>query len=237
MDRVIVVLAGGLGTRVREVTGGLIPKALIPIEGIPFLEHKLRSLEEMGACKIVLLVGELSALVEEFVNTRKHSYSSIQVITDGRHLLGTGGSVAAALGFLPNNFWLTYGDSLVSTDLDDVEKKCTRLGYRNSMTVLRYSPGLENPNIAIEKQRVVKYEKGTKSEQLTHLDYGLLYLEAHWFRTPELGPIFDLSVPIRRIVETQSMHAYEVSNRYWEIGSLNGIRETEAFLQRNKTGQ
>ena len=53
----IAVLAGGLGTRVRHRTGPDLPKALLPIAGIPFIDLKLRELRAGGAERVVLLVG------------------------------------------------------------------------------------------------------------------------------------------------------------------------------------
>ena len=58
-DMPVVVLAGGLGTRLLEVTGDLMPKVLVPVDGRPFIDYKLRGLARLGVGEVVLLVGHM----------------------------------------------------------------------------------------------------------------------------------------------------------------------------------
>ena len=62
-----VLLAGGLGTRLTKITGGLIPKALAEVGGVPFLQFKLLSLIQMGFTSIDILVGQHGEQIESFV--------------------------------------------------------------------------------------------------------------------------------------------------------------------------
>jgi NDP-sugar pyrophosphorylase family protein len=63
-----VLLAGGLGTRLVDITGGLIPKALAEVGGIPFLHFKLLSLIQMGFNSIDILVGQHGDQIEQFIH-------------------------------------------------------------------------------------------------------------------------------------------------------------------------
>lgn len=225
-----VVLAGGEGTRIREITQGRIPKALIPINSVPFLEYKIQSLEKMGATHIWLLVGRGSSQIDYFLSERVKSSAEICTVHDGDHLLGTGGAIKAAASLLPPKFWVTYADSLVFADLDLVTKSARSLGLQNSMTVIKYSSGLENPNVAVRHSKVVRYAKGSDDKALTHIDYGLLQLEASSFTDSALGQQFDLGIVIANLASKKRLHAFEVQQRYWEIGTPSALAETSLFL-------
>jgi len=61
----VAILAGGLATRLRPVTE-TIPKALVDIEGEPFLAHQLRLLRRNGSTRVVLCTGYLSEQIEAY---------------------------------------------------------------------------------------------------------------------------------------------------------------------------
>src|SRR5436305_1410835 len=60
-----VILAGGLGTRMRPMTEQ-VPKPMLPVKGKPFLYHQLRLLESHGFRRALLLVGYLGEQIEEY---------------------------------------------------------------------------------------------------------------------------------------------------------------------------
>lgn len=89
-----IVLAGGLGTRLRGVVGEL-PKCLAPVAGRPFLAWMLENLELCGFTHIILSLGHGSDAVRAFVAQRT-SASEIECVVE-REPLGTGGAVRLAL--------------------------------------------------------------------------------------------------------------------------------------------
>jgi D-glycero-alpha-D-manno-heptose 1-phosphate guanylyltransferase len=64
-----VILAGGLGTRLRAVTGDLIPKALAPVNGYPFAAHLISCLYRMGVRNFFFSTGHMADMVGEWWNT------------------------------------------------------------------------------------------------------------------------------------------------------------------------
>jgi NDP-sugar pyrophosphorylase family protein len=95
MNKHCVVLAGGLGTRLFEITKGRIAKAMIEIDGKPFLDYKIESLIRMGFQSIDLLVGEHGEQIELHVRKLNVIGIEFRVFYDGPNLLGTAGSIAA----------------------------------------------------------------------------------------------------------------------------------------------
>ena len=109
IDLPVVILAGGLGTRLRPITKD-IPKALIKINNVPFLEIQLEFLKKNGFKKIYLLISYKSDQIEKFLRINKNFGLEISLVYDGDKLLGTGGAIKKAIGDIKDYFFITYGD-------------------------------------------------------------------------------------------------------------------------------
>jgi NDP-sugar pyrophosphorylase family protein len=99
-----VVLAGGRGTRIAEVTRDRLPKALLPVGGRPFLAHQLDWLAAEGVRVVVLAVGFLADRIREACGERWRAAGgelALRYSADGDRPLGTGGAARRALGLLP----------------------------------------------------------------------------------------------------------------------------------------
>src|SRR5512141_2914134 len=92
----IAVLAGGLATRLRPVTE-TIPKALVEINGEPFLAHQLRLLRAAGIGRVVLCLGYLGEQVRDFAGDGSAYGLEVDYSFDGPTLLGTAGAIRQAL--------------------------------------------------------------------------------------------------------------------------------------------
>lgn len=130
----VVILAGGLGTRLRSALGDALPKALAPCAGRPFISFVLEAVAAAGARDVLLLVGRGAAEVREALGGAR-----VLTAVSGRPLvgpggsparlavqfseedepLGTGGAIVRAheLGLLAERFVLTNGDTLLEADL------------------------------------------------------------------------------------------------------------------------
>lgn len=93
-DTTCIVLAGGLGTRLRD-TIGPVPKCMAPVCGRPFLDYLLRRLHRNGFRKIVLSLGYLHEQVETWVEREKPDFDFDFSVE--RQPLGTGGAIALAM--------------------------------------------------------------------------------------------------------------------------------------------
>jgi histidinol-phosphate phosphatase family protein len=112
--RQIVILAGGKGTRLAKVVGGL-PKALVPVNGIPVLERILRQAEDAGFEEALVLIGYQADLIERTLQTETNRIA-LRFIRESTPL-GTAGAVIAAFDLLSENFVVAYADVLMDVDL------------------------------------------------------------------------------------------------------------------------
>lgn len=232
MNRHCVVLAGGLGTRIQTVTENKIPKALIEVNGHPFLYWKLESLITMGISSVTILVGFMETQIEQYVESADFKLD-IAIHSDGPSLLGTAGAVVNALDHLPDFFWLTYADSLVLADLEEAEKSAKRRGLSHVMHVLRNNNQLQMSNTTVVDDLVVNYEKAPTKKSNKWIDYGLLRFSKNDFTELEPRKNIDLSIVITKLVAEKKLFACEVDERFWDVGDPEGLKSTrEHFLLR-----
>jgi len=110
-----IVLAGGLGTRLRSVVSDL-PKPMAPIGDKPFLEYILKYLQKNGITKVVLSVGYKWKTIQEYFGDKFENIELVYSVED--EPLGTGGAIKKAMNQVKNNqFYIINGDTLFDVDL------------------------------------------------------------------------------------------------------------------------
>lgn len=111
-----VILAGGLGTRLRGVIGE-IPKCMAPIDGKPFLQYQLEWLSRFDISHVVLSVGYLREQVIDFVSFRVWPFEISYAVE--KEPLGTGGGIRLALSRCRGNLvYILNGDTFFNVDLN-----------------------------------------------------------------------------------------------------------------------
>lgn len=115
MTRRAVVVAGGKGTRLGTVAEE-IPKSLVPINGIPILDHQIHMLRRQGIERIDLLTGHLAGLIEEHLGDGSHLGLDIRHFKEASPL-GTAGGLHGIVGDLDSDFLVLYGDIMLDMDL------------------------------------------------------------------------------------------------------------------------
>jgi len=136
---VALVLAGGLGTRLRAVLADR-PKSLAPAAGKPFLHYVLDYLHQQGLRRVILCVGYLAGQVRDFARDGQDwglevTYSLEQTA------LGTGGALRQASAGLSEPFFALNGDTLFSVDLHALWEQHARVGSLATVALLRVADG------------------------------------------------------------------------------------------------
>jgi NDP-sugar pyrophosphorylase family protein len=227
------VLAGGLGSRVRHRTGATVPKALLPIAGVPFIDRKLTELRDCGVRRVVLLVGHGGDAIEQHVGDGSELDISVVHVHDPPGLLGTGGAIRHALGHLGDAFFVTYGDTLLEVPMAELQERLLADDADAVMTVFENVDRWETSNVDVDGGLVSGYEKPATPGRHRFLDYGMLAMRARAFDRTEDAIAFDLSSVIRDLVDRRALLAFPVRRRFYDIGNEQSILETEAFLDRS----
>jgi len=226
----VAILAGGLATRLRPATD-TIPKALLTVAGEPFLVHQLRLLRSQGFRKIVICGGHLGELIEAKIGNGKRLGLQIDYSFDGPTLLGTGGALKGAISRLGEQFLLIYGDSYMPVDYFAIIEAFVRSGKPALMTVFKNEGRWDASNVWLEAGKIRRYDKKMRMAEMRHIDYGIAVLNAAVFASfPDNQP-FDLADVYARLVSQNQMVAYEVKQRFYEIGSPEGLAELDSLLR------
>lgn len=110
------IIAGGIGSRAHGMTGDRIPKALLPVGGVPIMLRQLQALAREGINTVTVLAGHLGFQLEPALGAPARQLSiALEVIVEGQPL-GTAGCLTA-LGDFPQDTLIVYGDMLFEMDL------------------------------------------------------------------------------------------------------------------------
>jgi NDP-sugar pyrophosphorylase family protein len=235
-----VILAGGLGTRMRPLTE-TVPKALLPVLGRPFIEHQLQLLARHGLREIVLSVAHLGEQIEAHVGDGARFGVSVRYVSEGATLRGTAGALRLALdqGVLADRFLLTYGDSYLPIDFGAVVSAFERSGKPALMTVLENEGRWDTSNVVFDAaaNAIVLYDKQRSlrpAADYRYIDYGLSALSRELVeRDVPPGVRFDLADVFRPLSQRGELAGLLVTERFYEIGSPAGLTDLEAFLGRS----
>jgi NDP-sugar pyrophosphorylase family protein len=229
----VAILAGGLATRLGPLTEKL-PKALIPIEGEPFVVHQLRLLRKNGAERVILCVGHFGQLIEQAVGDGRAFGLRVEYAYDGPSLLGTAGAIRSAMPKLGTCFFVMYGDSYLECDYALVASEFARSGKLGLMTVFRNEGEWDSSNVEFEDGRILAYSKKEKTSRMRFIDYGLGVFRAEAFASI---PLADLADVYAELLRTGQLAAVEVHQRFYEIGSRAGLQEMTKLLSSRRGGR
>ena len=224
------ILAGGLGTRLRPITE-TIPKSLIKVAGEPFIAHQLRELARQGIEDVILCVGYLGEQIEEFVKDGSEYGTRVQYSYETQNLLGTGGAIKKALPLLGDEFFVLYGDSWLDIDYRLAYESFQNSGKTALITVYRNEGRWDTSNVEMDGNHIKIYSKTKRNPRMTHIDYGLGILKPNIFEQYPEGANFDLAEIYESLSASGRLASFEAKNRFYEIGSHDGLKELNEILQ------
>jgi len=231
-----VILAGGIGIRLRPLTEET-PKALLPVRGRPFADWQLRLLAEQGVERVLYSIGYRGEMIREFVGDGERWGLEVGYVDEGDELRGTGGALRLALdeGALEESFFVLYGDSYLPADLGQIESAWEQTELPALMTVFRNEDQWDRSNAIYRDGRVVLFDKDRPPDRAgeTHwIDYGLSALRREVIaeRVPPDAGVTDLADLMRELSREEKLAGFEVSERFYEAGSPEGLRDLEQYL-------
>jgi NDP-sugar pyrophosphorylase family protein len=226
----VALLAGGMATRLRPITEK-IPKLLVEVAGEPFFSHQIRLLKAAGLTHIVLCVGYLGEKIVEQYGDGSTWGVKIEYAFDGPKLLGTGGALIAALPKLGEAFYVLYGDSYLPIDYRAVGDFFINSGQLGLMTVYENQGRYDTSNVWFENGEIKVYDKKVRLPQMHHIDYGLGVFRAAAFDGFARDTVVDLAEVQKSLVARHQLAGYEMRQRFYEIGSHEGLQELDTLLR------
>lgn len=226
----IVILAGGLATRLHPVTKR-IPKSMVEINGRPFLEYQIDLCKKNGVEEIVLCVGHLWEQIRDyFGNGRAFGVNVIYSVENKR--LDTGGALKNALPHLDEKFFVMYGDSYLTSSWQEMAEFYIRMKVLGLMSVYRNNHQLAPSQLMIDKEGfITEFTKKDFRPEMEYIEYGL-----NIFPRSIINQIPEKSFPISRyfdlLIRQHQLISYESKERFYEIGCLEGLEITQELLKK-----
>jgi NDP-sugar pyrophosphorylase family protein len=230
-----VILAGGLATRMRPMTDRL-PKALIQVNNTPFADLQLTWLAQQGVSEVVYCIAHLGDQIREYVGDGSAWKLSVTYSDEASKRLGTAGALrlAAGSGLLADRFLVVYGDSYLKVDVRSAWDQWMTSNLGALMVVLKNDGRWDASNADVRDGRVVRYEKGSECAALSYIDYGLLGFRRDVVLTLPPDKQIDLAGVHSQLASSGDLAAFEVHDRFYEVGSPEGLAELEQYLLRSR---
>lgn len=224
-----VILAGGLGERIRERYPDTI-KSLIKFRDKPFIYYQIDLLIKNGFKQIVVCSGYGHKELTEYLDTENFS-AEIFVSDDGDKPLGTGGAIKKALNHLGPEFMVIYGDSYLDFDYKRSMDKFLFSSKLALMTIYRNNNRFDKSNIWYKNNKIFDYSKQNPNRKYKYIDYGVSFFRAGCFFATPIDA-FDLSSLYEYLIYKDMLDSDIIKERFYEIGSLSGIDEFDRYIRR-----
>lgn len=238
----VVILAGGLGTRLSAVLPDA-PKVLAPVAGRPFLEHVLGWLSEQGARRVILALGSKAGAVLSYLKTQRFGALEIVPMVEPEPL-GTAGAVGHVFQAIRNfPVMVMNGDTLVEADLEAFVASHVKTGARASILCACTSDAQRYGSVVIHKSGCVERfeEKKPGAASPSQMNGGWVNAGVYLF---ERGFAEDIAQLRRGSLERDvlqrmpalSLHAFTTSGRFLDIGTPESLAGAAAFLENGAAG-
>lgn len=226
----IVIIAGGLATRLRPLTE-TIPKAMLETNGKPFVEHQLKLLAKNHIKNVIMCLGYLGEQIIDYVGDGSRYGLKVEYVFDGPTLLGTAGAIKRALPVVPEDtFFVLNGDSYLPCDYASVQNTFLQSKKQALMTVFHNEGKWDTSNVEYGDNCILAYDKQSRTPRMRHIDYGLeVFTKAAFADVPE-NQVYDLVPVYQALLAKQQLAAHEVKQRFYENGSFAGISEFATYL-------
>lgn len=225
------ILAGGFGTRLREVIHGR-PKVLAVIQGRPFLDHLISYLKGQGIEEIVLGVGYLASYVRERYGDGRDFGLRIAYSEEPRPL-GTAGAIRNAARLLTQDFLVLNGDTFIDVDVDELSTFHER--RRADVTIVASTTfhgrgGLIHTNA---QGRVTRFEANAQRGDAGYINAGMYVFspKIHKLTAPSERSFLERDLFPALLQQKYRVFAFPVARDYLDIGSPDRYEQAQKLLQ------
>jgi len=225
-----VILAGGLGTRLRPYTF-LLPKPMLPVGPKPILEHILEWLNRNDIREVVLSVGYLGKMIRDYFRTGREWGMRIDYVTSPT--LGTAGQLKAVDDKVKGTFVCLYGDALLEMNLKEVVDFHLQHKALATMTLMRYSTEMKYGFMETNKDGLLT-AWSEKPKVSGDINVGCFIMEKRFLDYIPRHKMFGMDQAFAKAMESgERVYGLRVQGRFTDIGDKKSYREAnDLYLKR-----
>jgi len=232
MNIQIVILAGGLATRLGNLTGNRA-KSMVEVQGKPFLEYQFELLRQGRIRDIILCLGHMREQIERHFGNGKQYGVNIKYSLEDK-LLGTAGALKKAEALLNDAFFTMYGDSYLSLDFPAAMQYFKSQSKLALMTVYKNYDRYDRSNTVVEGDLVKKFSKQERTKDMVYIEYGANIFKKEALNMVPVNQYYSLDSLFPKLIEKEELLAFEVKERFYEIGSPQGLKEFEEYIKETR---
>lgn len=216
MIREAIILAGGLGTRLRSVIDQ-IPKPMAPVSDRPFLDYLVLYLKKFNVERIILSVGYKHEPIYDYFGIKFKEIEIEYAVED--EPLGTGGGIKNALLYARNsNLFLLNGDSFFNVDLEKLEKFHTVNSDQVSLSLKKMKNFDRYGTVTVHNNRIEKFESKKYCKE-GYINGGVYLIECDIFKSLPLEKKFSFENDFLHVYPDKIyMGAYKSESYFIDIG-------------------
>lgn len=228
-NRVAVVMAGGLGMRLRPLTDAC-PKPLLEVEGKPILEHTVSKLADQGFSKVILSVNYRGEMVEKHFGDGSDWGIEIEYIKEPKRL-GTAGALALMPSVPDGPFIVMNGDLMTDANLQNLldYHHENRAKVTVAVTELRYE--VPYGVVQVDNYCLTHFEE--KPEQHFFVNAGIYVLGTEALRKIPRGEYFDMTDVIQSFTKGAGVSVFPIHEYWIDIGDMKSYEQAQVDRRKN----
>lgn len=231
--RQAVVLAGGLGTRMKPFTFSH-PKPMYPFGGKPFIAYLVEQIRGFGIRDILILLGYMPEDIMDYLKDGSEYGVNISYdITPVEY--NTGGRLLHALGLLEQQFLLMYCDNYCPIDFLRLVRDYEDGNAFIQLSAYENKDGYTKSNLLVEDGKVKVYDKKRTTPNLQGVDIGYAIINKDVFQFMPRQDINFEEVVYAEALRQGRLSATITKHRYYSVGSWERLKFTEQFLNHRPT--
>ena len=223
-----VILAGGRGTRLSELTDKL-PKPMVKIDGKPIIVHIINHFRKYGIREFIIAAGYKKEIINKYFQKNSFKLCNIKVVNTGLNTM-TGGRIKRLKKYLIKEpFFMTYGDGLSSVNIKklyEFHKKHKKIA---SLTAVR--PPARFGALKISSKKIVTYFKEKSALDEGWVNGGFFVLSPKIFKYIKSDQTFFEREPLQRISKLKSLYAFKHKG-FWQC--MDTLRDKEILEKKLK---
>lgn len=228
----VVLMAGGLGLRLRPLTND-IPKPMVPILGKPYLEYQIQYLRQYDFTDIVVLSGYLGRVIRDYFGNGK-KFGVNMVYSEEPSPLGTGGGLRYAKDLLDKRFLIVYGDSFLPIDLRKFATDFGKVPAMGMIVVYDNSEGdttVKN-NVRLDVDGYVgQYDKRLPDPSLRFVEAGISAFHKKILSYFPDEPVVSLEEQVfPKLILDRQLMGWPTSQRFYDIGKPDRLGTIESYF-------
>lgn len=227
-----VILAGGLGTRLRGVVPEL-PKALAPVNNKPFLDIILTALSKWECIeKVVIAVGYMAdKIIERYKDTSRYNFKILFSVEE--KLLGTGGAIKKVLPQTEtDNVLVLNGDSYIEADLYGLVKKHMEVGSSMTIVLREVENASRYGRVKLNSDnRIICFEEKIPEPSKGYINAGMYLMKRKLFDEVKDNVVISLEKELLPVFIKEGVFGYISHGKFIDIGIPDTYKIADNYLK------